>query len=237
MNGSLQRRVADLEAANTELELFSSAVAHALRGPLRRVSGFIDKLMPTTEQLSGEARTDYGRIHANITRAQTMVDALFDLAHTTRKPLLRQPVDMVALAREAFADVQTEYADRHVSLQLDALPSCLGDPVLVRYVWGQLLANALKFTAQRETAHIHIRSEMHQVPIYLVQDNGIGFDMRYHDRLFLPFNRLHSHASYAGTGIGLATVQRIVRRHGGRIWAESAMGEGATFGFTLSPPA
>ena len=167
-----------------------------------------------------------------------LVDDLLDFARLGRQPLRRERVELAALVRECLRELATEPGGRAAGIVVDALPPCDADPVLLRQVWMNLLANAYKFTRKRERAEIRVGSrEDGGTTVYHVSDNGVGFDMAYAHKLFGVFQRLHRAEDYEGTGVGLALVQRIVHRHGGRIWAEAAVDRGATFHFTLGEEA
>lgn len=234
----LRRRASELQAANAELESFSYSVSHDLRGPLRTIGGFAHMLDRSyADQMPADARHYTDRI---ITGAQTlsnMVDALLSLSATQRATVRPATLDMTALARDAWDEMATERADRQITFVLNSLPAGHGDPRLIRQVLANLLANAVKYTGQRE----HAKIEMGFLPddsetIWYVRDNGAGFDMRQSAGLFQVFRRLHRDEEFPGTGIGLASVQRIITRHEGRIWAQGEPDQGATFFFTLGLP-
>ncbi|MBX3026125.1 PAS domain S-box protein [bacterium] len=239
LHGELEQRVAErtgeLEAANRELEAFSYSVSHDLRAPLRSIRGFSQALLDDfASQLPGEARAHLATIQGAAERMGALIDALLNLSRLGRQALLRRPVDMARLVREVLADLQPLAVGRAVEVALGALPPGDADPTLLRQVWLNLLSNAFKYTTPRAVARIEIGSRREQGEVvYFVRDNGAGFDMGYVDRLFGVFKRLHSQSEFEGTGVGLAIVQRIVHRHGGRVWAEAAPDQGATFSFTL----
>jgi light-regulated signal transduction histidine kinase (bacteriophytochrome) len=163
-----------------------------------------------------------------------LIDDLLQFSRTTRAEMKREKVDMNQLLREAMHEMQMSYADRSIEWAIDDLPWVEGDGSLLHQVWINLLDNAVKYTQTRETARIEVGArEGNGETVFTVADNGVGFDMRYADKLFGVFQRLHSHEEFEGTGIGLATAHRIITRHGGRIWAESEPGKGTTFYFTL----
>lgn len=240
-NEELEQRVAQrteqLEAANRELESFSYSVSHDLRAPLRAVAGFSRILREEYEpDLPPEAQQYLHRVQENAQQMGRLIDDLLAFSRLGRQSLNRQPVVPADLVRTVLAELQDELADRQVELVIGALPVCQGDHALLKQVFVNLLTNALKFTRQRKKARIEVgclENAAEGAPVYYVKDNGVGFDMQYVHKLFGVFQRLHRAEEYEGTGVGLATVQRIILRHGGRIWAEANPGRGATFYFTL----
>jgi light-regulated signal transduction histidine kinase (bacteriophytochrome) len=173
-------------------------------------------------------------LRSNTQQMGRLIDDLLALSHLGRQPLTRQPVAPAALVRQVLADLHSEQEGRHVDVSIGDLPVCQADPGLLRQVFLNLLSNALKFTRRREVAVVEIGCREEKGPcVYFVRDNGVGFDMRYVHKLFGVFQRLHSAEEYEGTGVGLAIVQRIIHRHGGRVWAEAEVDKGATFYFTL----
>jgi len=237
MNAELERRVAErtalLEKTNRELEAFSYSVSHDLRAPLRAVSGFAGILLEEeSARLSPEGRRRLASIDANARRMGMLIDGLLSLGRLSRHELARQRIDMNALAREAWDELALQYPG--ATLALGELPPALGDATLVRQVLHNLVGNALKYSARTATPRIEIGSTGAAGTVeYFVADNGAGFDMAYAGKLFKAFERLHGEDEFEGTGIGLAITQMIVQRHGGRIRAEGAPGQGATFRFTL----
>lgn len=239
LNASLERRVsertAQLRAANEELETFTYSVSHDLRAPLRAMNGFSSILMEEyADALPSEAQHYLNRVQENARQMGQLISDLLALSRLGRKALRVQRVQPNDLVEQALAELQPYREGRAVEISVARLPSCRADPHLLKQVFVNLLSNALKFTQGRAPAHIEVGSEQQDgAPAYFVRDNGVGFDMRYADKLFGVFQRLHRSEEYEGTGVGLAIVQRILRRHGGRIWAEAAVDEGATFYFTL----
>ncbi|MDD5248751.1 MAG: ATP-binding protein [Rhodocyclaceae bacterium] len=239
LNAGLEQRVrertAELEAANKELESFSYSVSHDLRAPLRAIDGFA--LILTEEydsKLDEDGRHCLDRIRSNAVRMGTLIDDMLDFSRMSRREMAVAPVDMAALAREVFDEVRGAAPQRKIELRLGDLPPARGDRAMLRQVLVNLIANAVKFTAERAEAVIEVTgAAAGKEIVYNVKDNGVGFDMRYVDKLFGVFQRLHSAADFQGTGIGLAIVKRIVERHGGRAWAEGAIGTGAALHFTL----
>ena len=225
---------AELERANRELEAFSYSVSHDLRAPLRHVRSFSDLLA----QDCGAALDERGRGYLrNIATAcgemAAMIDGLLDLGRVSRSGLTIETIDLAEIANRAIADLRRSDASHAANVTVSESLPARGDRRLIGIVLTNLLANAWKFTAKNPSAEIQVGRQAADVPTFFVRDNGAGFDMKYADRLFVPFQRLHSADEFEGTGIGLATVQRVLARHGGLIWAEAAVGRGATFFFTL----
>jgi len=233
--GELERRVVErteaLEAANKELESFSYSVSHDLRAPLRAVDGFAKILEEDYgERLDAEGRRLLGVVRSSSKHMGQLIDDLLDLSRLGRLALGKRPVDMAGLARE----VAQELPRGDASVDIGPLPACHADPRLLRQVWANLIGNALKYSGKRAGAHVEIGGrEEPAESVYWVRDNGVGFDMRYVGKLFGVFQRLHGADEFPGTGVGLAIVQRVVARHGGRVWAEGRPGEGACFHFSL----
>jgi light-regulated signal transduction histidine kinase (bacteriophytochrome) len=228
-------RTAELAAANKELEAFSYSVSHDLRAPLRAIDGFGRILLEEySADLPEQGQRYFQLIRGNAQQMGRLIDDLLAFARLSRQPLRKRSVDPAELVRECLDELRAEQDGRQVETRIGELLECAADPALLKQVWINLLANALKYTRQREPAVIEIASQAEGAEtIYIVRDNGVGFDMRYSDKLFGVFQRMHRAEDYEGTGVGLAIVQRIIHRHGGRIWAEAAVGRGATFYFTL----
>jgi signal transduction histidine kinase len=240
---TLQRRTAESDEANHELEAFSYTISHDLRAPLRAIDGFSRILLEEyTSGLPAEAQRYLGLLHDNTQRMEHLIEGLLAFSRLSRKPLNKQKVAPAKLVREVLVDLSAEQEGRQVEFIVGDLPACQADPILLKQILVNLLSNALKFTRKRDTARIEIGCETSKgseptqgsgETIYFVKDNGVGFDMQYKDKLFGVFQRLHRAEEYEGTGVGLAIVQRIVHRHGGRIWAEAEVDKGAAFYFTL----
>ena len=229
------RRTAQLELANKELEAFSYSVSHDLRAPLRAVNGFAGMVLAEYgQQLPPEGKHYLERIQKGGLRMGQLIDDLLAFSRLTRQPLLRQTVDTHRLVSAALEELKPSSAGRSLEIRLGDLPPCQGDPVMLQQVWINLLANAIKYTAGRDPAIIEIGCQAEPgEAVYFVRDNGAGFDMQFAHKLFGVFQRLHRMAEFEGTGVGLAIVQRIILRHGGRVWAQAALNQGATFFFTL----
>jgi signal transduction histidine kinase len=221
--------------ANRELESFSYSVAHDLRSPLRALNGYSHVLIEDyADRLDDEGKRHLERIGAAAETMGRLIDALLELARVTRKEPRRESVDLTRQAEAIAKRLEADHPDRVVDFVNQVGVVAEGDPQLLRTVLDNLIANAWKFTARQPSARVAFGCTLENgVPVYYVQDNGAGFDMSYANKLFTPFQRLHDAAEYPGTGIGLATVQRIIDRHGGRVWGEGTVNHGATFYFTL----
>jgi len=228
-------RTEELKVANRELEAFSYSVSHDLRAPLRAVTGYAEMLLTDyLAQLPEDAQRLLRNVSAGAQRMDQLINDLLRLSQLGRQPLSRQQFELGALARQVFDSLSADCAGRRIELTLADLPPCAGDIALLRQVFANLLSNALKFTRQRDPACIEIGGRVEQgVLTCFVKDNGAGFDMKYADKLFGVFQRLHRAEEFEGTGVGLSIVKRIIERHGGRIWVEAAPDQGATFSFTL----
>jgi light-regulated signal transduction histidine kinase (bacteriophytochrome) len=227
-----------LEAANVELDAFVYSVSHDLRAPLRGLSGFSQALMEDyADKLDGDALDYLTRISRASQRMGQMIDDLLTLSRATRGELRWEQVDLTALAESIVAELDERNPGRQVSCEIAPRVITQGDPRVLRIVLENLLHNAWKFTSKHERATIAFGTRrLDDDKVYFVRDDGVGFDMTYVDKLFGIFQRLHAITEFEGTGIGLATVARLIHRHGGRVWAEGAVEQGATFYFTLGNP-
>jgi signal transduction histidine kinase len=242
LNANLERRViqrtAQLEGSNRELESFSYSVSHDLRAPLRNMEGFSRILAEEhAGQMDEGGRQCLERIENGIRRMKLHIDSLLQLAQLASGPLRVSTIDLSGMVREIAAEMAASEPGRRVAFLVADGVAARGDANLLRVALGHLLGNAWKFTETRSESRIEFGvSEAGGRRVFFVRDNGVGFDMRYADRLFGAFERLHRAEEYEGSGIGLATVQRIIRRHGGEIWADAEVDAGATFFFTLNVP-
>ncbi len=235
LNIELEKRSRDLEAINQELESFSYSVSHDLRAPLRSIDGFSQMLLEDYEQLLDEEGVDsLRRIRAASQRMASLIDDILKLSRITRLAIHRQPVDLSGIARQTAEELEAEEPKRRIEYAISPGIEANGDPQLLRIVIENLLGNAVKFTGKRKNAKVEfgMLEEDAGPPVYFVRDNGAGFSMEYAHKLFGVFQRLHRSSDFPGTGIGLATVQRIINRHRGRVWAEGREDRGSTFYFT-----
>jgi signal transduction histidine kinase len=235
LEGQIAERTAQLQAANKELESFSYSVSHDLRAPLRAIDGFSRILLEDYKnKLDDEGKDSLQRVRAATQRMGRLIDDLLRLSRLARSEIHGAPVDLSALARTVADELKSSEPGRAVEFLIEPGLVANADASLLRVVLQNLLDNAWKFTGKQSSAKIEFGRTTHEgVPVFYVRDNGIGFNMTYADKLFGAFQRLHSATEFPGTGIGLATVQRIIHRHGGHIRAESAPDHGATFYFTL----
>ena len=239
MNETLEQKVFDrteqLEVANKELEAFSYSVSHDLRAPLRHIGGFIDLLNKSNSNQLDTAGLRYLSIITESTKEMgNLIDALLTFSRLGRSELHLTSLNSIKTLNRVFKSFEEELAERKVEINIGELPDIMGDENLIIQVWTNLVSNALKYSAKRENAVINIGSEItHGKTIFFIQDNGAGFDMKYKDKLFGVFQRLHKERDFEGIGIGLANVNRIVMRHGGKCWAEGEVGKGATFFFSV----
>lgn len=239
LNEQLEQRVADrtsqLEAANKELEAFSYSVSHDLRAPLLHISGYVDILQTeAAKKLDEKDRKYLDTIAGGARQMSRLIDALLEFSRMGRAEMRREKTNMARLVDEVRRELRKETEGRQIEWHIGELPDARGDPVMLRQVIANLISNALKYTRSRTPAKIEIGAQIEDgETVYFVRDNGVGFDMKYAGKLFGVFQRLHSAREFEGTGIGLANVQRIILRHGGRVRAESAVDQGATIYFSL----
>jgi light-regulated signal transduction histidine kinase (bacteriophytochrome) len=245
LNLDLERRVEqrteELRAVNRELEAFSYSVSHDLRAPLRNISGFADLLKNNATGLSVEGTGYLATIAKEVRRMGALIDDLLEFSHISRTEMFMTTFDPAELVKEVRELLEIETGKRQISWHVEPLPQVKADRGLLRQVFANLMGNSIKYTGPREHATIHIGTLTEQPDtkdrVFFVRDNGVGFDMKYADKLFGVFQRLHSAKQFEGTGIGLANVQRIINRHGGSVWAEGTVNVGSTFYFSLPGPA
>jgi PAS domain S-box-containing protein len=238
LNEQLETRARQLEAANRELEAFTSSVSHDLRAPLRHVDGFSRILLEEhSSQLNAEGKRLLERVRQGSQHMGELVDDLLNLSRVSRREAAPLMTDLNALVEQVVADLRPACKGRQVDFRLGRLPFAECDPGLIRQVFANLLANAVKFTRPRDSALIEVGcAEDKGDRVLFVRDNGVGFSMKYAAKLFGVFQRLHRAEDFEGTGVGLVTVQRIIEKHNGRIWAEAEVDQGAAFYFTLEGP-
>ena len=238
VNERLERRTADLSETNIELESFAYSVAHDLRAPLRHIAGYSNVLVQDHgPQLDEEGLRYLGKIGDGAQEMGRLVDDLLSLSKIGRQQLALQKTPLDSILRQVVEDFAPECSGREVEWRIGALSSADCDPALMKQVFANLVSNALKYTRKREHAVIQVgQTKQNHERVIFVRDNGVGFDMQYVGKLFGVFQRLHKARDFEGTGVGLAIVQRIIRKHGGRIWAEAQLDQGATFFFTVGLP-
>lgn len=234
LEAKVKQRTQELETAYEEMESFSYTVSHDLNAPLRKIDTFIDSFLGRNDTIDEESRKIFEKITTNTTRMRTLISDLLTFSQLGKKELVRQVVDMKAMVATIFDDLRKSEEGRKIELILCDLPPAFVDELTINQVWVNLISNALKYSKTREksTVEVCFREERDAI-IYYVRDNGVGFDMKYYEKIFAPFQRLHAQKDFEGTGVGLAIVYRIVTRHGGSIWAESEPEEGATFYFSV----
>jgi len=237
LNRALERNVSELRALNDELGAFAYSVSHDLRAPLRSIDGFSQILLEDKgAALGDDGRKHLDRVRAAAGRMGSLIDDMLLLSRLTRDEMTPRSVDLTQVARSVVDDLRAREPQRQVEFESNGALAATCDERLLRIALTNLLGNSWKFTRNREPAHVSFGGEQrHGESMFFVKDDGVGFDMRYADKLFSAFQRLHNTSDFEGTGIGLATVQRIIHRHGGRVWAESEVGKGTTFYFTLPP--
>lgn len=236
-NVELAQSASELRTVNQELDAFSYSVSHDLRAPLRAIDGFSRILLTEhAANMTGEAQEFLQDIRRNARQMGLLVDDLLSLSRLGRQPVKRQLLEPTALVRQCLEELHRQHEGRQIAIQIGELPACWADPALLKQVWMNLISNAFKYTSKCEAAIVEIGSRLDDDSgrqTYFIQDNGVGFDMRYVHKLFGVFQRLHRAEDYEGTGVGLAIVQRIVHRHGGQVWADARPDLGATFFFNL----
>jgi len=235
LNYALREKNEDLQAANSDLEAFCHSVSHDLRMPLRHIHSYVSLLeVSVASKLNAEERQHVQTVQKAALRMTRLIDDLLAFSRIGRAEMHRQRIDMDDLIDETCQEMAPDLNDRRIDWLRQAIPDTIGDPQLMKQVWVNLLANAVKYTRPRDPAKIEIGADVSENEVvYYVRDNGVGFNMRYVDRLFGVFQRLHTEKDFEGTGVGLANVRRIVQRHGGRTWAEGLEGQGATVYFSL----
>jgi len=230
-------RTAELDAVNQELEAFAYSVSHDLRAPLRHISGFSALLAERMgDDLDEKSRHYVETISRSVREMGVLIDDLLQFSRTGRAELKIEAVDMDEVLAEALETLQQQTSERDIEWSVDSVPTVVGDHALLRQVWANLLGNAVKYTRDKAPARIEVGArsgDEEREDVFWVRDNGVGFDMQYAHKLYGVFQRLHSATEFEGTGIGLANVQRIVSKLGGRVWAEGEVDHGATFWFSL----
>lgn len=235
LEARVRERSTELEALNQELEAFSYSVSHDLRAPLRHIRGYLQVLkMEDLTSLSPDGRDCMEKASASAMRMESLIGDLLEFSRMSRSELRRSGFSTSEVVREVVQELQPDAQGRQIQWNIEQLPEVLADRAMLKQVWTNLLSNALKYSRNRGPAVIQIGCRPHPDEFeFYVRDNGVGFDMKYADKLFGVFQRLHASDKFEGTGIGLASVRRIIARHGGRTWAEAKMDEGATVYFTI----
>jgi len=231
----VKERTIQLEQINKELEAFSYSVSHDLRSPLRAIGSYTNFLLESNgSQMNEEGHELSQKLISSVQHMNTLIDDMLHFFKTDKKELTRLPVDMKVMVQQVVDQIKEQEKHREIDFIIDELPAANADPGLIKQVWANLIDNAVKYTGKKEKAQVQIGTEKNGTEaLYFIKDNGAGFDMRYADKLFGVFQRLHAAHDFEGTGVGLATVQRIITRHGGRIWVDAKPGEGAAFYFSL----
>jgi len=231
----VEKRTSELAEANKQLEAFSYSVSHDLRAPLRAIRGYTQLLVQDhLGELQPDVQQLLSRVVSSAKNMEQLIEGLLRLAYVGRQQLVKRPVNISALVAEIVAIIQADQNDPRVVVEVESLPDSVGDEALLRQVFTNLLSNAVKFSKRKEKPRVDVGfRDLRGERVYFVRDNGAGFEMQYADKLFGVFQRLHRVQDFEGTGVGLSIVHRIVQRHGGRIWAESIVDQGATFYFTL----
>ena len=231
----LEQAIGRLTAANQELETFAYSVSHDLRAPLRAIDGFSNILLKDySDKFDEEGKRLLQVVRDGATRMGQLIEDILAFSRVSRQELAVSDTDMGSLVQDTLRELAPAMADRAIEMKVGPLPRVVGDPRMLQRVWTNLLDNAIKYTGRKPNTVIEVgaRAEGGET-VFFVKDNGVGFNMQYVDKLFGVFQRLHGTEQFIGTGIGLAIVKRIVTRHGGRVWAEGKVGEGATFYFAL----
>jgi len=233
---ALAERTSQLQAVTRELEGFSYSISHDLRSPLRHILGYLQIFAEDHgPAMDPRARECMEKVHQGAQKLSEMIEELLRLSRLGRQQMSVQPILLDTLVHEVVHGLENDASGRQIEWHIDALPTVQGDPPMIRQLFTNLVANAIKFTRPRSQAVISIGTEQADgAPAFFVRDNGVGFDQKYADKLFTIFQRLHPREDFEGRGAGLASAQRIVARHGGRMWAESEVDKGATFYFTLN---
>lgn len=232
---ALEKQRRQLEDVNRELESFTYSVSHDLQAPLRAIEGFSRMILKRQgEHFDEETRRKFEVIMANVKQMERLIADLLTFSRLERRNMSMTMVNVSALIREAWEEILVINPGRKLTLKLSEVPPCFGDRALLKQVIANILGNAVKFSGSREETVVEVGAQVQkEEPVYYIRDNGVGFDMAYYDRLFAIFKTLHDREEYKGTGVGLALAQRIINRHSGRIWAESKLGEGSIFYFSL----
>jgi light-regulated signal transduction histidine kinase (bacteriophytochrome) len=235
LEDKVKRRTQELEAVNKELEAFSYSVSHDLRAPLRAVSGYTMMLKEDYEHsFDDEAKRITGNILSNVKMMGRLIDDLIGFSRLGKRDVRRQVTDMKELAGVCVEELRPAWPEVNFQVDIGPMPTCMGDGDLLKQVWINLIGNSIKYSSRQAEPRITIGATKEAAgTVYFVRDNGAGFDMRYADKLFKVFQRLHSHEEFEGTGVGLALVKRILDKHRGEIWAESSPGNGAIFYFRI----
>jgi two-component system sensor kinase len=235
MNEKLKKRSEKLEDANNELEAFAYSVSHDLRVPLRAIDGFSRIVMEDYEdKLDDEGKRLLNIIRENTHKMGQLIDDILLLSRASRQEMKFSKIDMEELVKRVFEEQKLSSKNQNIRLEIESLPPAYGDRVLLQQVLNNLIANSFKFTEPKDERIIEVGSEKGKKEIiYYVKDNGVGFDMKYKDKLFGLFQRLHGTDEFEGTGVGLSIVQRVIRRHGGNVWGEGELNKGATIFFSI----
>lgn len=235
LNRSLQRRASDLEGAFKDMETFSCAVSHDLMAPLRVIEGFSATVLEDyADKLDEKGRKMLDRIRGNTEKMRRLIDDLLEFSRVSTKGIHRSEINLEAMTTGVIRELETTAGGKNIRFELKNMPVAFGDPSMIRQVLVNLLSNAVKFTRTKDTAIIEAGGhENGNENVYYVKDSGVGFDMKFADKLFILFQRIHAAHQFEGTGVGLVIVKKIIEKHGGRVWAEGRQDEGATFYFAL----